>query len=367
MASLLMTLLPAAMSVRPCAAIEAGREEPVGLDSEAIFTAFGFSAEDRGAVAAGRILSVDREAVLPTELAAAVAMRLPLPTARFADLVREGLPMRADPGMRAYAEILGETPGEEWENAGFEADDRPEAARLFAVEPGAEFNLSATEISAVREVLQGRQPEDAEAVAVASAAYRAMLVGRHAGYRSRGVDGLSPYQRADGASFPADELRRIASTVSAPAPLAPFVSALGSFPAQETSAGQNIEEAVETRTINSGAVEHRFYWKKTEVNDRPAFILAHIALFETAQAVWFCLREYYVGHSYNVLEQVGIAVSTTEGTDVLAVNSTVTDRIAGMFSGLARRIGSGRARMALEAYFANIRDRAAPHDRPLTR
>ena len=41
---------------------------------------------------------------------------------------------------------------------------------------------------------------------------------------------------------------------------------------------------------------------------------------------------------------------------MIAVNSTTTDRILGVFSGLARLIGQQRARDALEAYFAGIRE-----------
>lgn len=67
------------------------------------------------------------------------------------------------------------------------------------------------------------------------------------------------------------------------------------------------------------------------------------------------LREFYVGHSYNVLQQIGIALPQGEGSVILALNSTVTDAIPGVLGSLARAIGPGRAREALEDYFEGIR------------
>ena len=73
-------------------------------------------------------------------------------------------------------------------------------------------------------------------------------------------------------------------------------------------------------------------------------------------AVFFALREFYATHSYNALEQLGIVLPLGTGSVMIAVNSTTTDRILGVFSALARPIGQQRSRAALEAYFAGIRD-----------
>ena len=60
--------------------------------------------------------------------------------------------------------------------------------------------------------------------------------------------------------------------------------------------------------------------------------------------------------AYNALEQIGIVLPLGGGSLMIAVNSTTTDRILGVFSGLAHIIGQLRARDALEAYFAVIRE-----------
>ena len=96
-----------------------------------------------------------------------------------------------------------------------------------------------------------------------------------------------------------------------------------------------------------------FFWKKTEVDGRPTF-MSHVLLEEKSDVIAFVLREFYVGHSYNVLQQVGVALPRGESI-VLALNSTVTDRIPGFLGSVARAIGQRRAREALEAYFDGIR------------
>jgi hypothetical protein len=102
-------------------------------------------------------------------------------------------------------------------------------------------------------------------------------------------------------------------------------------------------------------LDSRFFWKKTQADGRPVFVLSHVLVGAADRATLFALREYYVGHSYNVLEQLGIAVPYDGGSLMLIVNSTVTDRIAGPFGFIARPIGGHQARQALRAYFAGIR------------
>jgi hypothetical protein len=108
------------------------------------------------------------------------------------------------------------------------------------------------------------------------------------------------------------------------------------------------------RALPSTINQHLF-WKKTEVDGRPTFILAHVLPEEKPDSLAFVLREFYIGHCYNILQQIGIALPQGEGLVVFALNSTITDAISGMFSGVARAIGQRRAREALEAYFDGIR------------
>jgi hypothetical protein len=314
--------------------------EPEGaLDLRSVYSQFGFSSEHRKQLDRGTIVSVIAEPALQNELTGAVAMRLPVSVSEFASRIRSGINIIADPGMTDYKEIDLERCGTDLARAAFSRDDEDEAARLFRLRPGTEFNFSTAEIASVRERLANRPLLGEESLTKASAAYRMVLAGRLRAYCTSGLDGLAEYDRGDdAASWPGKQLRGARATFPQTAALAKVLKALDEFP----------------RAPPSTIAQHLF-WKKTEVNGRPTFILAHILLHEKPQLVAFVLREFYVGHSYNILQQVGLAAPQGEGSVVFVLNSTITDAISGMFSGVARVIGQRRAREALEGYFEGIR------------
>ena len=306
-----------------------------------VLSEFGFSGKHRKQLEDGAIVSVAAESAFRKELTGAVAMRLPTRISELALRIRSGINITADPGMTEYGEIDQELSEINLERAAFSSIEREEVLRLFHPQAGTEFNFSAAEIAFLRERL-GVNPsarEGRDALEAASEAYRMVLAGRLRAYRERGLAGLAAYDRGDGSSSsPRDELLHV-RTALAPVPaLAPLLGALHAFPRPPPS-----------------AINQRFYWKKTSVNDRPTFILAHVLVEERQNGVAFVLREFYVGHSYNVLQQIGIALPQGEGSIILALNSTVTDAIPGLLGSLGRAIGQGRARQALEDYFEGIR------------
>jgi hypothetical protein len=310
----------------------------VAYSLRSVFSQFGFSAEHFKQVERGAVVSVNAEPALPNELTAAVAMRLPMRIGEFALRIRSGVNIIADRRMTDYGELDPASGEADLERAAFSPNERQESMRLFKLQPGGEFNLSAAEIASVRERL-GVAPAGREVISEASAAYRLVLAGRLRAYHERGLDGLGEYDRGDGASSsPGYELLRVRAALAPIPTLAPLLSVFDAFP----------------RPLPSTIHQH-FFWKKTEVDGRPTFILAHVLLEEKSDAIAFVLREFYVGHSYNVLQQAGVGLPQGEESIVLAVNSTVTDRISGFLGSVARAIGQRRAREALEAYFDGIR------------
>ncbi len=318
----------------PWLAAAAGAGEAGLLDD------LGFSSGKRRAVMDGEVVALERAAGADDELAGVAAMRLPVPPAEVAHQLRRGLIVRADAAVITQRAVAADAGDDGWSAAGFSEEEKGEIVRLFQVAPGDTFNLSAAEIAKVRVQLDGRSPQSGDAAARASAAYREVLIGRWRSYRNRGAAGLADYDRGDTATSPADGLQRIEVAARLPALLQPLARALDSYPAAQPP-----------------ALESRFYWKKTVVNDRIAFVLSHVAVAETeADAVLFALREYYVGHSYDVLQQLGAVVADGDGALMLAVNSTLTDRVAGPLGVIARPIGSRFAREALADYFVRIRE-----------
>lgn len=333
----LVCLLSLASAAWPDAVCRAAAPAGDGDPLRATFRAFGFSAADQAAVEGGEIVTVDRQPVLPTELSAAVAVRVRPPLAAFTARLRDGILITADRELRAFADVTRPGPSA-WEDAAYSFEERTEALRLFRTDAGLDANLSPTEIQSIRNVLRPFFPSGRAAEAQASLAYRPILIGRMTAYRTRGLDGLADYDRDGEMSSPAQQLRSIDANPRLPERVQSIAAALERFP-RDPPAGS----------------ESRFYWKRTEIADRPAFVLSHVLLLPGAAETRFGLVEFFASHTYNVLQNLGIAVPMEDGTLVLMINSTVTDRIAGPFAAIARTVGQRRTRDALEAYFATIR------------
>jgi hypothetical protein len=316
---------------------------PPPASRRALFAEFGFSHDQLRDVLRGRTVTTDVPAVQPNELAAAVATRLPVPASRFAERLRDGIPITADPHLRACARLDADPDAQAWAGARFGPAERDEAMRLFDVEPGLAFNLSAAEIAMLQAALPRPSAGDTQDLARrASAAFRRVLLGRYEGYLRTGLDGLAGYDRGGETSGPGEQLRRIEKMARHPPALMPLLADLAGFPAVDP-----------TRATS------RFYWKKTKIEGRPAFVLSQVMVAEDPEAVRFALREFYVSHTYNALEQAGIAVPDgTGGSLLLVLNSTMTDRIGGVFGGIARMIGQARSREALDDYISRLRDQS---------
>ena len=154
-----------------------------------------------------------------------------------------------------------------------------------------------------------------------------MLKARYEAYRKKGLAGIAPYVRAGrDNSSPASELRlAITKTMSAAGRPNSF-QALLTYPAEQLP-----------------DMEHRFYWFKQTVENRPTFILAHRAERHVANAALLTEIQYYVGHSYNSNFIAGGCLAVEGGTLVFYLNHTFTDQVAGFGSGLKHKIG--RAQM----------------------
>lgn len=303
---------------------------------------FGFDAQQQRALAAGAIVSADGEPAMQKELTGAVAMRLSVLPEELARRIRAGLNVLADPKIYAFGsiELSGAFSGDDdvWNGVAYAPPELTEAKQFARAQPGTAFNLSAEELTAVHQRFAGRTPAATETLVRASAAWREILAGRFRAYREFGTTGLAGYDRGGTTSWPGNELHHGDTAPYVPAALAAFVRTVDRFPALPPE------------------IKSYFFWKKTEIDDRPAFVLSHVMIQEDTDAIRFALREFYVSHTYNVLQQFGMASPTSDGgTMLVVINSTITDRLPGIFTSFARSIGEQRALSALEDYFLNIR------------
>src|SRR5262249_49848585 len=146
-----------------------------------------------------------------------------------------------------------------------------------------------------------------------NAPLRAMLKARYESYRKSGLKGIATYTRGGSKeSSPGEELTLAIKETMTAARRPDYFNALLSYPANPMP-----------------DTEHRFYWFKTTVENRPTFILAHRAERHTDNVALLTEEQYYVGHSYNSNFIAGGALEVQGGSLVFYVNRTFTDQVAG--------------------------------------
>jgi hypothetical protein len=225
-------------------------------------------------------------------------------------------------------------------------------AALLQFDGGTEFNLDSGEIERFRG-LRGRFTGDAartpEARDAVSAAYREILMERYRAYRQRGTTAIAPYFRSSKKQIdPAQTLQLAGAAATFFRDNEPALyDAFTKFP-----------------NAPSPDIEHRFYWFKQRVQNRPTFVLSHRMLTKRPGYAVITDRQYYIGHSYNTV-QIVTGAFPLDGADgerdsivAFYTNRTSIDQLAGMTGAIARPIASSRLGARVTERFTAFQARA---------
>lgn len=319
-----------------CAAAEGARAAAPPSTDE-LFALLGFTAEERGAVMRGDIVTRDQRTLRADHISAAVAVRLAVPVEALHFDALTGRNLVRDPNIVAAGAL--EAGAAAWPAQAFDA---AEARRLRDYRGGDDFNFSAAEAA---RIAAGRGSEDGGDAAAgpeggAPALYRELLLARHAAYRADGLAAIAPYRRNGATLRPETGL----AAVSTPANLSllrhfpDFAAALAGYPRAKRP-----------------DVAHGHYWIRREIGGRPNHILAHQVVAGGAGYTIFAMREYYVGHTYEALQFVLLALPAEGGSLVVLVASTFADKATGFFNELARWFGQRRMRDDLRHHFEALK------------
>ena len=316
------------------------RVEAAAPSIEEVMSRLGYTAEQREALLAGKIVTTDLERARGDQLIAAAGMRLPVDIGTLFDNVAKGSGLEADPGIAAIGALGPDPDAADWESLRFTEQDRREAEKLLAYRGGDDFNLHGDETRVLRDGLKSVSPRAPDMLDKVSAAYRDLLAGRFTAYQKGGLAGVAPYQRGGDSLHPAKELGAVADQTK------PFLTeffpefwtAFSGFPASQTPDAMN-----------------KFYWIKRAVEGRPCFILVHEMIAGGDSHVLLTRREFFVGHTYESLQVVALALPADNGVAVFYVNAAFTEQITGFFSGVAESVGQGRMKDDLTAYFTAVK------------
>jgi len=308
---------------------------------DTVLSQLGYTPEDKAALLQGGIVAKDLRRTGDNQLVAAVAVLLKTPLAALAENARMGLNIERDEAVTAFGRLDGASGAGQFSAASYLEADWREVERLAAAPADGTFNLSKAELEGLREALKAMPSGRAAAAERASRAYQAVLAGRYQAYLESGLDGIGDYE-AGPRLKPADDLRgALAQATPFLEKFFPdFASALSGFPA-----------------VQAAGITNNFYWMKRDVEGRPAFILAHQMVQAGSDFALLSQRQYFVGHTYQSLQVIALALPLEEQTAVFYVNSAYTDKITGFFSGVAESVGQSRTKENLIEYFNQARKR----------
>jgi len=319
-------------------------------DLEGLVVFLGFDGSDVDDLLDGDVIRLDEdlEEGVDKEMAVGVAVLLPTTLARTAAMLRGGRCFDLVSSIIAHRQLSDPPVAGDFAGVRFTRDESDEVEALLEVEAGSTYNFSPSEVRRFRGLgrrLHGRNPKKDPAVREAAAVLlRTILLERCTAYRAGGLRAIAAYDRGDGEQVsPGAELElalsedlvqdaRLASLVGG------FRQAVARYPAAPPE-----------------GVENEFFWTKADVADRPCFALTHRMSRSDSGAVLIVERQFYVGHSYNSLHVVMVALPTPQGVLLFYRNRTFTGQVAGRIGSAKKLIGRRRQRNAVIDYLEAIR------------
>jgi hypothetical protein len=230
----------------------------------------------------------------------------------------QGKMLETDKNLNAFRSWTpDQSPDAALADLGLKADDKSEAKLFAKASPGDKLNLSRSDIAQFKNAAP--TPEAVNVV------LRSMLKERYVAYLRDGLKGVAPYTRGRRESSPGDELTLAIKETMPAAPRSDFFKSLLNFPADQPA-----------------NIEHKFYWYQQTVQDRPTFVLAHVATRRSENVAVVTEQQFYVSHSYNSNFIAGGGLAVEGGTLVFYVNRTFTDQVAGFGAGAKHGIGRGQ-------------------------
>jgi len=296
--------------------------------------------EQRRRLLAGDTIAYQVLETSETELGAGVAMYVPVPLARAAEVLTSPDVVLKDPSITAAGLVPVGATVTSMQGFKLAANEAGEAQDALDATVGSRFNLAPPEIDAFHAARSTLRAGDRAAVLEAAAAqWRALLLQRALAFQARGLDGIAPYARRSGTTDPAALLRVAAGDARIVATLAPRLGeALLRYPAEPSQSSAS-----------------QVYWVKRQVQGRPTPLLIHHLVDVTQALALYVERQFYVSSSYNASQILCAAIPYEDGVLIVSSNRVSTDQVAGLGGELKRTIGRRQLRGEIVKRFDRIR------------
>ena len=220
----------------------------------------------------------------------------------------------------AHGRIAGDGAPDDFAGVRLEPNGENEARRYLEAEPGDVLNLDAKEIAAFG-ALKSASKDGSVPVQKVEALIREQLVARYQAYHTKGLVGITPYERKSGHHILANnELALATKQAKLVAKYLPSVyDAMINYPTVKTKDGEELED--------------QYYWLNIEHSGRPITCCLTASFFRIGEAYVVVDRHFYGSHEYNSLQQGMVALPTNDGILVTYLRRVSTDQVAGFGTG----------------------------------
>jgi len=287
--------------------------------AEALLAQLPFSEGERKSILAGKLVTTaSKEKTSDRELAITMAFLINDPPPDLTVMFQKASGYASDKNTTGYGELRGDGSLADLQALRLEPNGDAEAARFANAKAGDDLNLSSAEIAAFRAL-----PEKAKAAVEEE--LRKMLLARFQAYRTRGLAGITPYDRGGGKTrSPGEELTQATKASPVLAREAPeVVAALLNYPKSQPA-----------------RATEKFFWVNFVVDGRPTIALTQrlVTPQDDGTSV-FVDRHYYVSRSHNALQAIAGVFPVQEGALIIYANRTFTDQVGGFGASAKQTIG----------------------------
>lgn len=285
----------------------------------------------------------------PEQLAAILLVLVSAKVPAVAMKIADRISLQAQEGAPVSYDLEGDADDVFGQAVVLRSDEAAEINRLLRVHSGDEFNFSTEEIrwfqAAAADVPQG-ESRYANAAKAMTSTLRRVLQTRYQAYRARGLNGIAPYDRGRGKAVdPGEGLRFALDSINLLRIYFPrFYLAFREYPA-----------------AGAEAYKQRHVLIKQITRGRPAFVLAHWMVDINQSYALIAERQYYVSHTYDILQNMIACLPYRGGTLVALLNETFTGKVAGFARGIRHDVGRKRIQETIRPLFESLRDAFGKH------
>lgn len=291
---------------------------------------------------AGEVVShgLPDDEVNKAALAVIVAVKLPASIEDVLNQLREAMPGKNFPvDIRSQESIANSL-----QAFSVTADGNIDVSWFRKPKADGTFNVSKAELETLRQAalrVDNTAEQTTENLEPMSEAVRAILIGRIEEYRRGGLDNISPYDVEGNEIYPGDYL-------------ADSLHPLKMLQAEEP---ELYNAFLHYPNKAKEQYEQEFYVVTEMDEGRPVTSLKHWMVDQQENFTLIAERKFYISHSLDAMHTLILAVAEDEYTYLFMVNLSFTQKVAGMGSFIAHKIGRSKVKENIVPLFTSLQQK----------